>query len=233
MTSVELVAVYVADRSRENRDRVLASYHYLCARGARKFARPGTDRADLMQVAAIGLIKAVTKYDDAFKTPFEAYAWMIVLGELMHYVRDHEGPIRLPRHVKALERQYLLAFDTLSVSLGRMPTTHEVASAMSVTPDTIEELRAARRSGNVMSIEAQTGSPLGELPALPATVSTDDKLSLMAALKSLGERERTIVLGLFASGLSQAELGMRLGVTQSQVSKLMKKALQKLQLAVA
>lgn len=233
MTSAELVTVYVANRSRTNRDRVIAAYHYLCERGARKFAREGTERDDLIQVAAIGLIKAVTKYDAALKTPFEAYAWMIVLGELMHYVRDFERPIRLPRHIKALEKHYLLAVDTLSVQLGRVPTNREVADEMSVSPSMIDEIRAVRRGGNVMSIEAETGSPLGELPARATGLSTDDKLGVMAAIGSLGERERTIVLGLFASGLSQAELGLRLGVTQSHVSKLMKKALLKIQRAVA
>jgi RNA polymerase sigma-B factor len=233
MTSEELLTAYVRDRSRANRDAVLAAFDYLCERGARKFARAGTDRADLMQVAAIGLIKAVTNYDAHLKTPFEAYAWIIVLGELMHYVRDYERPIRLPRRMKALEKQYLLAVDTLSVRDGRVPTTGEIATEMCVTVSMVDEIRTIRRGGKVISIEAETGSPLGELPASNIGLSTDDKLVLMLAINELCERERVIVLGMFASGLSQAELGTRLGLSQSQISKLMKKALVKIQAAVA
>jgi len=233
MTSDELLSAYVADRSRTNRDAVLAAFDYLCERGARKFTRSGTDRADLIQVAAIGLIKAVTNYDAHLKTPFEAYAWIIVLGELMHYVRDYERPIRLPRRMKSLEKQYLLAVDTLSVRVGRMPTTGEIAAEMSVPVSLVDEIRTVRHGGKVVSIEAETGSPLGELPASNTGLSTDDKLVLMLAINDLGERERTIVLGAFASGLSQAELGTRLGLSQSQISKLMKKALVKIHRAVA
>ena len=93
---------WLNDRTKENRDRLFARYHYLCARAARKFCRRGADRADLEQIAAIGLLKACDRYDGRLKTPFEAFAWLFVIGELMHYVRDQERLVRAPRRLRAL-----------------------------------------------------------------------------------------------------------------------------------
>ncbi len=104
---------------------------------------------------------------------------------------------------------------------------------MSVSVSVVDEIRTFRHGGNVISIEAVTGSPLGELPALTLGLPADDKLLLTIAIGELAERERAIILGAFASGMSQTELGHRLGLSQSQISKLMKKALLKIQRAVA
>ena len=79
------------------RERLVAQYWYLCRRAARRFMRRGLDRADLEQTGAIGLIKAVDRFDPEQRAPFEAYAWLLVVGELMHYVRDSERVLRAPR----------------------------------------------------------------------------------------------------------------------------------------
>ena len=89
--------------------------------------RRGLDRADLEQVAAIGLIKAVDRYDPAQAAPFEAYAWLLVLGELMHYVRDSERFVRAPRGLRDLERRWSAAERELWPRLGREPTESDVA----------------------------------------------------------------------------------------------------------
>ncbi len=86
----QAIQCFIADPTLDRRNEVVTAYRYLCIRGAKKFARPESDRADLEQVAAIGLIKACNYYNASFDTPFEAYAWMMIVGELMHYVRDHE-----------------------------------------------------------------------------------------------------------------------------------------------
>lgn len=227
------LAAFVAEPSASHREDVLTAYYYLCVRGAKKFVRAGTDRADLVQVAAIGLIKAVDHFDANMKTPFEAYAWIVIVGELMHYVRDHERSVRIPRALKALERGYIVACDRLQLRLDRAPNTAEVAREMQIEERTVDELRLLRTGHNIISIEEQTGSPIGEFAALERGPSIEERLALMLALSELGERDRTIVLGTFASGLSQAELGRRLGLSQSQVSKLIKRALEKMHRAVA
>ena len=85
----------------------------------------------------------------------------------------------------------------------------------------------------VVSLEAYTGSPTGELASGPAAIGIDERLSLRTAIDELAERERFAVLGSFAAGLSQAQLGAQLGISQSQVSKVIKKALDKLHAQVA
>jgi RNA polymerase sigma factor (sigma-70 family) len=233
MTPQAALVAYFAERTQENRDRLIAAYWYLCLRGAKKFGRSGVDRADLAQVGAIGLLKAVRGYNARLSTPFEAYAWLLVVGELMHYVRDHERIVRIPRTLRALEKRYSLVTAMLSSQLGREPTPAEIAAELQVDGAAVDELRLLRRGGAVVSLEAYTGSPTGELAAQPAALGIDERLSLRTAIDELGERERFAVLGSFAAGLSQAQLGQRLGLSQSQVSKVIKKALDKLHQKVA
>ena len=216
-----------------DRDALVVAYWYLCIRGARKFYRAGIDRADLAQVGAIGLLKAVEQYDHSMRTPFEAYAWLLIVGELMHHVRDHERIVRVPRRLRALEKRYAAAAEVLSMRLGRTPLRAEIAAELGLDTRTVDEIRVLRRGGPVVSIEACTGAPNGELAAAVMSVGIDERLSLRAALDDLAERERVAVLGSFAAGLSQAQLGERLGISQSQVSKLIKKALSKMHQQVA
>jgi len=233
VSSPTVLTAFLASRTRENRDRLVATYWYLCERGAKKFYRAGVDRADLVQVAAIGLIKSVEHYDPALRTPFEAYAWLLVVGELMHYVRDHERIVRTPRWLRALEKPFAQVNESLGSRLGRAPTALELARELGVSIAVVDELRLLRRGGTVVSLEAVTGSPTGELPAPISALDFEDRLSMSIALEELAERERTVVLGSFAVGLSQAELGRKLGLSQSQVSKLIKKALLKIHPKVA
>lgn len=233
MTPDHALVAYLRERTQMNRDRLVSAYWYLCLRGAKKFSRTGIDRADLAQVGAIGLLKAVEHYEPAKETPFEAYAWLLVVGELMHYVRDHERIIRIPRAMRALEKRYALATEMLAMRLERHPTSLEVAAELCIDVIVVDQLRLLRRGGSVVSLEACTGSPTGELAAVTTGLGIDDRLTLRAALEELAERERIAVLGSFAAGLSQAQLGERLGISQSQVSKLIKRALGKLSQKVA
>jgi RNA polymerase sigma-B factor len=227
------LAAYLAAPTQRNRDRLVTSYWYLCGRAAKKFSRASVDRADLMQVGAIGLLKAVDNYQPHLRTPFEAYAWLLIVGELFHYVRDHERLVRTPRRLRTLEKRYGQAQEALAMRLGRTALRNEIAVELDLDAAAVDEIRLLRRGGAIISVEACTGSPTGELAAMHPTISVDDRLTLHSAIDELAERERVAVLGSFAAGLSQAEIGQRLGLSQSQVSKLIKRALGKLQRRVA
>jgi RNA polymerase sigma-B factor len=231
-----VIACYCAERTIERRNAVVDAHRHLCVRGARKFKRTHNDRADLEQVAALGLIKAVMNYRPEMQTPFQAYAWIMVVGELMHYVRDHERIVRTPRILLTLEKRYAHAWETFTLTHQREPSSAELAAALGVTVETIAELRGLRRVEHVPLPEPD--SPDGPervdlLADSAAGIALEERITLTLAVDELAERERTIVLGTYGAGLTQSELGERLGLSQSHVSKLLARALGKLSRRVA
>jgi RNA polymerase sigma-B factor len=228
-----LIARYCDDRTVERRNAVVDAYRHLCPRAARRFKRAYNDRADLEQVAALGLIKAAANYRAEMQTPFQGYAWVMIVGELMHYVRDHERLVRAPRALISLEKRYLSAWDALTVANHREPTTGELAAALGVSSATIAELRSLRRVEHapLPDPDLLDGLERIDLFADPSGVALEERVALTVALDHLAERERAIVLGTYGAGLTQAELAGRLGLSQSHVSKLLARALHKLRQA--
>ena len=224
---------YVADPTIENRNAVVDAHHYLCRRGARKFYRGLVERADLEQVAAVGLIKAANRYSSEYETPFEAYAWLMVVGELMHFVRDHEQVVRVPRRLRSLEARYRDARERLTMGLNREPTPLELASTLGVDVETIDELRNLRNQRLIDDDDDDTAFRTGERHR-PVTIGVDDtcgvdeRLALDTALQRLSERERQIVREIFFRRSTQAEVGRRLGISQRQVSRVLTRTLQRL-----
>jgi RNA polymerase sigma-B factor len=231
-----VVAHYCAERTVERRNAVVDAHRHLCLRGARKFKRVHNDRADLEQVAALGLIKAVMNYRPEMETPFQAYAWIMVVGELMHYVRDHERLVRAPRMLLTLEKRYAQVWERFTVTHQREPSTAELAAALGVNVETLAELRGLRRVEHVSLPEpdsAEGPERVDLLADAKAGIGLEERIALTLAVDELGERERTIVLGTYGAGLTQSELGERLGLSQSHVSKLLARALGKLSRRVA
>lgn len=218
---------WLNDRTKENRDRLFARYQYLCARGANKFCRRGADRADLEQIAAIGLIKACDRYDARLKTPFEAFAWLFVVGELMHYVRDHERIVRAPRRLRDLDRRYQRTHDALVTELHRQPSMYEVAERLRLTLRELEDLALYRAQAVAESLDSLEPHELA--PCSYTLEEREDSLVAEAALECLTPTERTIILALYGKGYSQVEISERLGYSRRHISRLHRAALQKMQ----
>jgi len=208
-----------------NRDDRFESHRYLCRRGAKKFFRRGLDRTDLEQVAAIGLIKACRRYDPSTSTPFEAFAWLMILGELMHHVRDFEHAVRLPRWIRSLERRYADVTERLTQQLHREPRNEEVAAEMRVTPQIVREFERARISRVHEHLDALKGAALAASDPL-------DRLLTEHALAAVEPRSRAIVLGIYALGLSRNEVARRIGMTARQVSRAHDSALAQMRVAL-
>lgn len=208
------------------REGIVEEYAYLRRRAARKFCRPGLDRADLEQIAAIGLIKAFDRYDAALETPFEAFAWLFVVGELMHYVRDHERMMRPPRRLRSLERRILDASEALHGELGRAPHPAEIATRLGVPAREIHELQIYRERALPQSLEHLAPHQLA--PCSYTLDDREDRMLLDAALARLSKTERTIVLAIYAGGYSQGELAGRLGYSRRHISRLHRAALEKM-----
>ncbi|HTX60389.1 MAG TPA: sigma-70 family RNA polymerase sigma factor [Verrucomicrobiae bacterium] len=220
------VELWLRERLAEHRDRVIAEYAYLCARAARRFTRPGVERADLEQTAAIGLIKAVDRYDSALATPFEAYAWLLVLGELMHHVRDHERILRAPRRIRDLERRWIGAERELRLLLGREPSEGDVASYVNATPADVRDVRAYRCSGRLVPIDELHGAEAcAQASAMESLV---ERLTIDAELCKLSSLERRIIRSIYLEGVSVAELADQIGYSRRHVTRLHRAALRHL-----
>lgn len=232
----ELLAHYCDERTIERRNAVVDAYRDLCVRGARKFKRAGNDRADLEQVAAVGLIKAAANYRRDMQTPFTAYAWIMIVGELMHYVRDHERIVRVPRSLRTLEKRSIDAWERFTTAHHREPSPGEMAAALGVPIEAVEEIRTLRRVDRMPLADGDAGDPTQTIDTLADHrdgVAIEERITLSVALAELGDRERAIVVGTYGVGLTQTELGERLGLSQSHVSKVLKSALRKMSRRVA
>ncbi len=210
-----------------DRERTVVEHWYLCRRAARRFMRRGLDRADLEQVAAIGLIKAVDRYDHAQSAPFEAYAWLLVVGELMHYVRDSERVLRAPRGVRELERRWAAAESELWPRLGREPQESDIAEVVGATPRQIREIRAYRASNHVISFEVLGGSEQQRIPPYGID-DVLDRLTLERTLAVLSPLERRIVRSIHLDGLAVVEVARRLGYSRRHVTRLHRAAIERL-----
>jgi RNA polymerase sigma-B factor len=216
--------LWLRDRRAEQRDRVISEHRYLCVRAARKFVRPGLDRADLEQTAALGLIKAVDRYDMNQQTPFEGYAWLLVLGELMHHVRDSERLLRAPRRVRELEHRWVCAERELWLQLGREPMEADVAIYMNASLSDRRDVRDYRASGSLVSMEKihtrHSVESREEIDVLLGRMTIDDALEHLAPL------ERDILRAVYFREESLAEVADRLGYSRRHLTRLHRRALE-------
>lgn len=214
-------------RMPDSRAYLIESHQYLCRRAARKFLRRGVDRADLEQVAAIGLIKAVDRYDRSYDTPFDAYAWRFVLGELMHYVRDSERVIRAPRRLRELDRRYGRAESELCLELGRSPMEAEVLQAMGGTSADSRELQMYRQGSAMVSLEAMRSFELAQVASYTMDTCVD-ALTIERGLGSLSVLEQEIIRHVYLRETPMAEIANILGYSRRHVSRLHNVAINKL-----
>lgn len=209
-----------------SRDAIIEGHHYLCARAARKFFRDGVERADLEQIAAIGLIKAADRYDECQGTPFEAYAWVLILGELMHYVRDAERIVRAPRRIRDLERRWASAERQLWSELAREPKASEVTAFLGLTPNEEREVQGYRQARAVVSMDALLPYQHG---VLSYTIDQQiDRVVLESVLQGLTSVERQILVEIYQHDTPVQEIAQRLGYSRRHIARLHREALRKL-----
>lgn len=174
---------------------------------------------DLIQVGAIGLIKAVDRFDPEMGFQFSTYAVPLIAGEIRRYLRDH-GPVKMSRSTQALARQAWACARRLGQELGREPSLGEIARALNVpVPDLVEAMEASRPPA---PIEDQRDSVVG-------SVERDiEAISVRHAVGELDPRERMVVLLRYLHDRTQEEVCRVVGCSQAQVSRLEKRALEKL-----
>jgi RNA polymerase sigma-B factor len=196
---------------------------------------------DLLQVASLGLIKAIDRFEPGRGTKFTSYAAPTILGELKRHFRDKGWALHVPRDLQ--ERTLAVSRETeaLSKRLGRSPTVREVAAALGYSVEQVLEASAAAVSYEAASLDAPAAGDDDEAATLLDLLGGDDAAyelvedldAIASAWRGLPEIERKIVELRFMHDLSQREIGERIGYSQMHVSRLLRRALTHLEHAAA
>ncbi len=201
---------------------------------ARRFLNRGEPLDDLVQVASMGLLKAIDRFDPDRNVQFTTYAVPTIVGELKRYFRDRVSTIRLPRGLR--ERAHALnnAVQRFSQQHGRSPNVSEIAREMDISEEEVIEGLESSESVSVASLDTSSGED-GDLSLLDIVGGEDktlqildERLSLAGAMAGLSQREQNLLYLRFVEGLSQTEIAGRLGISQMHVSRLLRRTLQSL-----
>jgi RNA polymerase sigma-B factor len=233
---------YAATRDVDTREQLVRRYLPLARYAAGRYASSSEPFDDLLQVASVGLLKAIDRFDPANGATFSSYALPTMLGELRRHFRDRGWAVRPPR---TLQEHALLVERTaadLSRTLGRSPSVAQLAGATQLTLEEVLEAREAAAAHNATSLsapvhrdEGDEGGPLGDLLGFedPGFEQADQRATIAALVRTLSHREREILRLRMAEDLTQSEIGERVGLSQMHVSRLLRQILDKLHAAAA
>jgi RNA polymerase sigma-B factor len=223
------------DRARLRHD-LISGYLPVARNIARRYAHRGENPHDLAQVAALGLVLAVDRYDPARDVDFLSFAIPTIAGEVLRHFRDRASTIRLPRRLRQLHSSVAEAVAELSQRHGRAPRPSEIARELGVDVDVVLEGLASVGDGRAASLDeswARDGDGAAEQPRYAAVLARlepeydliEHRESLAPLLAALPERERKILLMRFFAGKTQTEIAAAVGVSQMHVSRLLSRTL--------
>ena len=197
------------------------------------FASRGADFDDLFQVGCIGLIKAVDKFDMTLDVRFSTYAVPMIIGEIRRYLRD-DNQIRVSRSVKDLAYKALKTKEVLSAGLGREPTHREIAEKLGVRETSVTEALDAISDPISLyePVYNENGDSIYVFDQISDKVNTDERwitdIAVSEAMKKLSQREKRILALRYYNCRTQTEVSEEIGISQAQISRLEKNALEKI-----
>jgi RNA polymerase sigma-B factor len=217
------------------RDQLIEAHLGLAEYLARRFANRGEPLDDLVQVASLGLVKAVERFDPARGLEFTTFATPTIVGELKRHFRDKGWAVRVPRRVQELHLRVTRVIDDLATELGRSPTVQEIAVRAGTTEDEVTEAVDAGSAYRSASLDAgrsdddETPGLLGQLGQIdPEMASAERRAALGPLISELPEREQVMLYLRFYEGMTQSEIAKHLGISQMHVSRLLSRSLQQL-----
>jgi RNA polymerase sigma-B factor len=216
---------------RRLRNQLVEANRDLATRAARRFANRGEPLDDLVQVAMVGLLKSVERFDPARGLAFSSFAMPTITGEIKRHFRDRTWSIRVPRRTQETRLALAPISERLQQDLGRPPTVPELAEALNVTTDDVIQALEAGSAYRPTSISAPVSDSDGGGRELESTLGSDptermnDNLALAQLMERLPERERTILRLRFFEDLTQSEIAARLDISQMHVSRLLRRTL--------
>ena len=224
------------------REQLIEQYMSLVRSLARRYSYRGEQLEDLVQIGAIGLIKAIDRFDVNRGVELTTYATPNIIGEIKRHFRDRGWSVRVPRGLQELNIQLSRLIEELTVQHGRSPTIPELAKAASVTDEEVLEALESGRAYTSLSLSAGSGGhdEDGELDPLESlgTIEhqyevSEDRAVLAPGFRVLDERERKILHLRFFEGLTQSQIAQQVGISQMHVSRLIRRSLEKIRDEIA
>jgi RNA polymerase sigma-B factor len=225
MTKTNISAL--APGARERR-RVVERHLPLVRSVARRYARRADQVDELVQVGCVGLLKAIDRFDPERGVELRTYALPVIEGEVRHYLRDQSTLIRMPAPVRELRHRLTRLSEDLAQRLGRFPSDRELATAAGVDEEATTE---ALRARPVLSLENR--APELEPPAPDELEASEERTRLAEAMRTLDDSERRVVYRRFFEDLTQEQIAGELGVSQAHVSRLLRRAIEKMRAELA
>ena len=223
------------------REQLIEQYLSLVRSLARRYSYRGEQLEDLVQIGCIGLIKAIDRFDVNRGVELTTYATPNIIGEIKRHFRDKGWAVRVPRGLQELNVQLSKLVEDLTVEHGRSPTVPELAKAAGVEEELVLEALESGRAYTSLSLSTGGGSDEdGEIDPLESLgteehqyLVSEDRALLAPGFRALDPRERTILHLRFYTGLTQSQIAQQVGISQMHVSRLIRRALEKIRVEIA
>jgi RNA polymerase sigma-B factor len=234
-----LLRRYHEDGDLQAREQLIEEYMSLVRSLARRYSHRGEQLEDLVQIGAIGLIKAIDRFDLERGVELTTYATPNITGEIKRHFRDRSWAVRVPRALQELNARVSRLIDQLTVQLGRSPTIPELAKAAGADEEQVVEAIESGRAYTSVSLSAG-GSGEGDLTPLESIGAeehqyevSEDRAVLAPGFKALDDREKRILQLRFFEGLTQSQIAQRIGISQMHVSRLIRRSLEQIRETIA
>ena len=238
MTRVDdkiLLRRYHEDGDLKAREQLIEQYMSLVRSLARRYSYRGEQLEDLVQIGAIGLIKAIDRFDLERGVELTTYATPNIIGEIKRHFRDKGWSVRVPRGLQELNVQLSRLVEQLTVQLARSPTIPELAKAAGVEEEQVLEALESGRAYTSLSLSVGGGGGDDDLDPLESLGTeehqyevSEDRAVLAPGFRVLDERERHILQLRFFDGLTQSQIAQQVGISQMHVSRLIRRSLEKI-----
>jgi RNA polymerase sigma-B factor len=236
-----LLRRYHEEGDLQAREQLIEQYMSLVRSLARRYSYRGEQLEDLVQIGAIGLIKAIDRFDLERGVELTTYATPNIIGEIKRHFRDKGWSVRVPRGLQELNVQLSRLVEQLTVQLSRSPTIPELAKAAGVEEEQVLEALESGRAYTSLSLSVGGGGgddddldPLESLGTEEHQYEvSEDRAVLAPGFKALDERERKILQLRFFEGLTQSQIAQQVGISQMHVSRLIRRSLEKIRETIA
>jgi RNA polymerase sigma-B factor len=214
------------------RRRLIDSHLPLVRSVARRYAGRGEELDDLVQVGALGLVKASERFDPSRGVAFATFVTPAIEGEIRRHLGERTHALRIPRDVQSMSRKLHQRQGELAAQLGRFPTTEELAGALDTDVPAVENALAAVRASDPVAV-ASGDEPIEQSDATEPLAESDNRMLVAASLRVLDERERQIVFLRFHADMTERQIAQAVGISQAHVSRQLDAALAKLRTELA